>query len=125
MAYSGNPRSIIAGSGVTVTPINGTGSNTVVISANGGGDSLLKVTLVDTDYTATNNDYYIGATEKNITVTLPLGITGKVFIVKNQVNGNIKVEGTGGEFLDSSSTKTLGSEASLIAVFDGTRWNLI
>lgn len=105
------------GSGLSITPAG-------VLSATGGGSSLLNVSLVAVDYTATLNDYYIGATKKNITITLPLGIVGKVYIVKNQVEGSIKVKGTG-ENLDQSGDKTLGSGASLITVFDGTRWNII
>lgn len=105
------------GSGLSITPAG-------VLSATGGGSSLLNVSLVAVDYTATLNDYYIGATKKNITITLPLGIVGKVYIVKNQVEGIITVKGTG-QNLDQSGDKTLGSDASLITVFDGTRWNLI
>lgn len=106
------------GSGLSITPAG-------VLSATGGSSSLINVSLVSVDYTATINNYYIGATKSGITITLPLGVAGKVFIIKNQVSGNIRVEGSGGETLDSSSFKTLGSDASLIAVFDGFRWNLI
>ena len=105
------------GSGLSITPAG-------ILSATGGGSSLLNVSLVAVDYTATLSNYYIGATKKGITITFPKGVTGKVFIVKNQAEGNIKVKGTG-QNLDQSGDKTLGSESSLIAVFDGTRWNLV
>jgi hypothetical protein len=105
------------GYGLSITPSG-------ILSTNGG-SSLVNVTLVDTDYNATIDEYYIGALKDKITITLPLGIVGKVFIVKNQVMGKITVEGTNGELLDSSSSKTLGSDVSLIVVFDGLRWNLI
>jgi len=104
------------GSGLSITPLG-------VLSAIGG-SSLINVKLTAVNYTALATDYYIGATKKDITITLPLGIVGKVYIVKNQVSGNIKVKGTGQD-LDSSGDKTLGSEASLFVVFDGTRWNII
>lgn len=107
---------IQVGSGLSITPAG-------VLSATSG-NSLISVKLTTTNYTATATDYYIGANKKDITITLPLGITGKVYIVKNQVEGNIKVKGTG-QNLDSSGDKTLGSEASIIVVFDGTRWNII
>jgi hypothetical protein len=94
-----------------------------VLSATGG-SSLLNVKLTSTNYTATDSDYYIGATKKDITITFPAGVIGKVYVVKNQAEGNIKVKGTG-QNLDQAGDKTLGSESSLIAVFDGTRWNLI
>jgi len=108
---------IQVGTGLSITPAG-------VLSATGGGSSLLNVKLVAADYTATLDDYYIGATKKNITITFPKGVVGKVYIVKNQADGNIKVKGTG-ENLDQSGDKTLGTEASLIAVFAGTRWNLV
>ena len=109
------------GSGLSITPAG-------ILSATGG-SSLIDVVIVNTDYTASIDDYYIGATAKNITITLALGIVGKVYIVKNQMGddggGSIKVQGSGGETLDSSSYKTLGTNSSLIAVFDGIRWNLV
>ncbi len=106
------------GSGLSITPAG-------ILSATGGGSSLLNVKLTSVNYTATASDYYIGATNKNITITLPAGVVGKVYIVKNQgTSGNITVKGTG-QNLDSSGDKTLGSEGSLIAIFDGTRWNLV
>jgi hypothetical protein len=107
---------IQVGAGLSITPAG------VLSAANSSGS--INVTLTAVNYTATNSDYYIGATKKSITITLPLGTVGKVYIVKNQVEGSIKVKGTG-QNLDDSGDKTLGTEASLILVFDGTRWNII
>ncbi len=86
---------------------------------------MLNVTLVSTNYTVLATDDYIGTTQKNITVTLPLGITGKVYIIKNKANGNIMVNTTGGETIDTSLSKSVGSESSLYVIFDGIRWNII
>lgn len=105
------------GSGLSITP---TGILSVI-----GGNSLINVKLTAVNYTALIADYYIGATKKDIDITLPLGITGKVYIVKNQVNGSIEVKASGGQKIDTSNDKTLGTEASIIVVFDGTRWNII
>lgn len=107
------------GVGLAITPAG-------VLSATGSGDSLINVKLTDVNYTASNSDFYIGATDDDVIITFPLGIVGKVYIVKNQAtSGNITVRGSGGQKLDTSTTKTLGNNASLIAVFDGTVWNLI
>ena len=107
------------GSGLSITPSG-------VLSAIGSsGCCSLNVHLTSKDYTATKDDCYIGATDNDIDITLPLGVTGKVYIVKNQNGGNIKVKATGGQKIDTSSFKTLGSESSLTVVFDGTRWNVI
>ena len=106
------------GSGLSITPSG-------VLSTTSGSSSFINVTLTNVDYTATASDYYIGATKKEIDITLPLGITGKVYVIKNQATGNIKVKCSGGQTLDTSSSKTLGSESSIIVVFDGSRWNVI
>ncbi len=107
---------IQVGGGLSITPLG-------VLSATGG-SGLINVKLTAINYTALITDYYIGATKKDITITLPLGIVGKIYIVKNQAEGSVKVKGTG-QNLDNSGDKTLGSEASLFVVFDGTRWNII
>jgi hypothetical protein len=106
------------GSGLSITPLG-------VLSATNSGTDIINVTLTGVDYTALLTDYYIGATDDDLTITLPLGVVGKVYYVKNQANGNIKIKGTSGETLDSSSSKTLGTNASIIVVFDGTRWNIM
>jgi hypothetical protein len=109
------------GSGLSITPSG-------VLSATGGDDDCcekVKVKLTSTNYTITDDDYYVGATNNNITITLPTGILGRVYYVKNQSRGNIKVQGSGGQTLDGAAFKTLGSESGMIVVFDGTRWNIL
>ena len=110
------------GTGLSITPagiLSTTGSS--------GGAPILTVYKTSVNYTATALDCYIGATKSGITITFPSGSpVGKVYIVKNQADsGNITVTGTGGQKLDNSSSKTLGNDASLIAIFDGTRWVLV
>lgn len=90
-----------------------------------GSCSLASVKLVKENYTALENDYYIGTLEKNITITLPESQIGKIYCVKNQVSGNIKLIGTNGQTIDSDAFKTLGTDTSVMVIFDGTRWNVI
>lgn len=107
------------GSGLSITPAG-------VLSASGAATGLINVYLTSVNYTITSSDYYVGGTTGGITITLPSGTTGKVYVIKNQAaSGNITVTGTGGQKLDTSVNKTLGGDASLIVVFDGTRWNLV
>lgn len=108
------------GAGLSVAP-DGT------LSANGGGagNCFFTVTLVDEDYTATANDCYIGTVKKDIEIKLPKGVVGKVYIVKNRANGNIKVIASNNQTIDSSTSKTLGTDDSLMVVFDGSKWNVI
>lgn len=117
IATTTSPGIVQVGSGLAITPSG-------ILSATGG-SSLINIKLTSIDYTATASDYFIGATKKDIDITLPLGITGKVYIIKNQVSGNIEVKCSGGQKIDTSSSKTLGTEDSLVVVFDGTRWNVI
>lgn len=106
------------GSGLSITSAG-------VLSATGSGTDLINVKLTAVDYTALATDYYIGATKKDIDITLPLGIVGKVYVIKNQAIGNIEVKGSGGQTIDISLDKTLGTNGSIVVVFDGTRWNII
>lgn len=108
------------GSGLAITPAG-------ILSATGGDDDCcsVDVKLTNSSYTAKKDDCYIGATTSNITITLPAGVTGKVYYVKNQSNGNVKVQGSGGQTIDGAAFKTLGSNNSIMAVFDGARWNVL
>lgn len=90
-----------------------------------GNCNFFNVRLVSTDYTVSTDDTYIGAITKNIRITLPLGITGRVYYIKNQSNGNIKVDTTESQTIDGSSFQTLGSNGSMNVVFDGFQWNII
>jgi len=106
------------GSGLSITPAG-------VLSTTNQSSDFVNVTLTGVNYTATSTDLYVGATNNNITITLPKGILGRVYYIKNQVAGNIKVQGTGGETIDGTPFQTLGSNAGFIVVFDGTRWNIL
>lgn len=117
IATTTSPGVVQVGSGLSITPSG-------ILSATGG-SSLINVKLTSVDYTASATDYYIGATKKDIDITLPLGITGKVYVIKNQVSGNIKVKASGSQKIDTASDVTLGTNNSIVIVFDGSRWNVI
>lgn len=107
------------GSGLSITPSG-------ILSATNSGDSnFVTVKLTDFSYSITADDSYVGATSKNITITLPAGILGRVYYIKNQANGNIKIKGSGGETIDSNAFQTLGSDSGFMVVFDGARWNIL
>ena len=106
------------GSGLAITPGG-------VLSATNSSSDFITVFLTNISYTATAADSYIGATKNNIVITLPTGQLGRVYYVKNQSNGNIKVQGTGSETIDGAAFRTLGSNAGFMAVFDGSRWNIL
>jgi len=112
------------GSGLSIT-LEG------ILSATGGDSGCsVNVKLISANYTATDLDCYIGATgnkddDDDITITLPTGVEGKLYYIKNQGKGSIKVQGTGGQTIDGSSSKTLGTNGSFVTVFAGGRWNIL
>lgn len=108
------------GSGLAITPLG-------VLSATGGSSGTFtgNVHITAVNYTALATDYYIGATQHPLIITLPLGVLGKVYVIKNQANGSITLKGTGVQTIDSSLTKNMGSEDSITVLFNGTRWNII
>lgn len=107
------------GDGLSITPDG-------ILSATSSGSCLINVKLVSYDYTPSASDEYIGCLKKNIVVTLPPGVIGKLYIIKNQSDdGNIKVIGTSGELLDTAMFKTLGTQGMLLALFVGSHWSLI
>ena len=105
------------GSGLSITPQG-------VLSATNS-SSLFAVKIVTANYTPTANDYYIGAIKKDITITLPLGVTGKVYVVKNEETGEITVTGTAGQKIDGSVSEKLSTNKSLMLIFNGTEWQSI
>ncbi len=96
-----------------------------VVSVNGGSNCSRSVTLVDDDYNIKSKDCYVGATANDIKLKLPNGVVGQVYIIKNQANGNIKVETSNSQKIDSATSVTLGTNNSLTVIFDGSRWNVI
>jgi hypothetical protein len=107
------------GSGLAVTPSG------VLSSTNGSGGTIYAVKLTKVNYTALLDDYYIGATDSGITITLPKGVLGKSYAIKNQDNGIVTVKATSPEKIDNSSTQTLATNKAIIIIFDGTQWQII
>lgn len=119
IATTTSPGVVQVGSGLSITPGG-------ILSATGSGSSnFVNVKLTDFSYSITATDSYVGATSKNIVITLPTGILGRVYYIKNQANGNIKVQGSGGETIDGNASQTLGSDGGFMVVFDGARWNIL
>lgn len=109
------------GSGLSIT------SNGILSSTGSSSNGFVNVTLTSTNYTATLSDYYIGITGAPATVILPLGVIGKILVLKNQNQGGgvVRVKTSGDELIDVNEDRTLGSQSSITVLFDGTRWNLI
>ena len=88
-------------------------------------NNFFNIKLVATNYTVTDLDEYIAATVAGTTITLPTGVEGRWYYIKNQSAGNITVQGTGGQTVEGSVFKTLNFSAGIMTVFDGTVWKIL
>jgi len=88
-------------------------------------NNFFNIKLTAVNYTLTDTDEYIGATANGIVITLPAGVEGRWYYIKNQVSGSITVQCTGIDTIDGSASKTLHTNASIMLVFDNIRWNIL
>jgi len=116
--------SVVAGAGVSVS--NSTGY--ITISATGA--DLISTIGVTGSYTATANDEYIGVfSAAAVTISLPLGITGRVYIIKDeygQGSGKITIQPSGTEQIDNKADYIISvPNQSVSVVFRGGQWRII
>jgi hypothetical protein len=116
--------SLTAGQGISIS--NTTGDITISSS----GADFINVTGVAANYTATANDEYIGVNSASlVTVTLPTGISGRVYTVKDEFGpgfGTISVVGTGGQLLDKANNYLISIPfQSISTVFRNNSWHII
>lgn len=131
MSYTNNPRSILAGTGITVTPTTGTGAETVTISANGLALEPVRIATVSPD-TVTNADaivVYELTVPAPVAVTLPVGTAGHIFYLKDgtgdAATNPITVTPTAGT-IDGAATATINTNfGALTLVWNGTAWNIL
>lgn len=91
----------------------------------------LPVATKTADYTATADDYWLVCTTVGITITLPtaVGITGRVYVIKNLTAGTITITSTSSQTFDGAITGaatsvTVPSGAAYHCTSDGTNWFL-
>jgi hypothetical protein len=105
----------------------GSGNQNVTI----GNPSPVAVTDVATPtYTALVTDYMLCVlTNGPVTITLPTGILGTVYIVKDcfgdAANNPIIIQGTGGQLVDGSTATINSPFGSLQLIFNGTDWSIV
>lgn len=132
MSYTNNPTSIIAGTGISITPTTGTGANQITISATG--TQVLAVTIATaTPVTVTNTDDVISVEVTPATavaVNLPAGVTGRVFNIKDglglaSVATPITITPAAGT-IDGAATAVINVPyGSLQLVYSGTEWKIL
>ena len=132
MSYTNNPTSILAGTGISISPTSGTGSNTITISATGI-QTLSVRTAIVTPVTVTNADDVVSVEVPGpvaVAVALPAGVNGRVFNIKDGLGlaapaTPITVTPAAGT-IDGAATATINSPyGSLTLVYSGTEWKVI
>lgn len=116
--------SLTAGQGITVS------SSTGNITISSSGTNFINTVGVTANYPASATDEYIGVNSTSlVTITLPTGIAGRVYIIKDEHGsgfGKINVVGTGGQLVDGVTPYVINvPKQSISAVFRGGSWRLI
>ena len=79
-------------------------------------------------YTITSDDYTINCTANTFTTTLPtaVGITGRIYNIKNSGTGTITIAANGTETIDGSLTAIIATQYNSITIQStGTNWIII
>lgn len=98
---------------------------------NGGNPSPVSVTNVTTTtYTALATDYFLCVdVAAPVTITLPTGILGTVYIVKDcdgdAFTNPITIQGTGGQLVDGSTATINSPYGAIQLIFNGTEWSIV
>ena len=116
--------SVTAGDGITLSGSTGN----ITISATGA--DLIATIGVTGSYTATADDEYIGVfSAAAVTITLPIGVTGRVYIIKDeygQGSGKITIKPSGTEQIDNKADYIISvPNQSVSVVFRGGQWRII
>ena len=116
--------SVVAGAGVSVSASTGY----ITISASGA--DLIATIGVTGSYTATADDEYIGVYSASaVTITLPVGITGRVYTIKDeygQGSGKITIAPSASELIDNKVNYIISVPNQAISiVFRGGQWRII
>lgn len=132
MSYTNNPTSILAGTGITVTPTTGTGANTITISS--AGPEILTVRIaVATPVVVALTDEVISVEVPGpvaVAVTLPAGVTGQVFYIKDGLGlaapaTPITITPAAGT-IDGAATATIDAPyGALTLVYSGVEWKIL
>ena len=133
MSYSNNPTSILAGTGITVTPTSGTGANTVTIAATGTTSLAIRIAVATPIAVNGATDDVISVQVPGpvpVAVTLPVGVLGAAFTIKDGLglanNPNpITISPVAGT-IDGAATATISAPyGALTFIYDGVEWLII
>ena len=118
---STEPTNILAGK----TSIGSTSAPTSTLDVSGS----LELGYVEktSTYTATSSDFTINCTSGSFTINLPtaVGITGRIYVIKNTGVGTITVDGNGSETIDGGEIADIPSYYQLMIQSTGSGWIII
>jgi hypothetical protein len=132
MSYTNNPTSILAGTGIVVTPTTGTGANQITISASGTQVVAVRNAIV-TPVVLNGGDDVVSVQVPGgvaVAVTLPVGTLGRTFTIKDGLGLAtallpITITPAAGT-IDGSATATINTAyGSVTLVYNGTQWLII
>ena len=132
MSYTNNPTSILAGTGISVSPASGSGANQITISSTGVQTVAVSIATT-TPIAVTNADDVISVEVPGsvaVAVTLPVGVTGRVFNIKDGLGlasavAPITITPAAGT-IDGVATAVIDTPyGSLTLVYSGTEWKII
>lgn len=129
MSYTNNPTSIVAGTGIVITPTTGTGANKITISAGGVVITAIRI-AVTTPVAVLGADAAISIQVPGsvpVAVNLPAGVTGQTFIIKDglglaSVAAPITIVPTAGT-IDGAVNAVINTPfGALTLIYDGVQW---
>lgn len=133
MSYTNNPRSILAGVGITVTPSTGTGADVVTISASGIVAATIRNAIITPVIVVAATDGVVSIQVPGpvaVAVTLPVGVLGQEFTIKDGLGlatpaTPITITPTAGT-IDGAATATINAPyGSLTFVYNGIQWLIL
>ena len=132
MSYTNNPTSILAGTGIVVTPTTGTGANTITISASGIQTVAVRNAIV-TPVIVNGTDDVVSIQVPGgvaVAVTLPAGTLGRQLTIKDglglaTVLLPITITPTAGTIDGAVSATITAPYGSITVVYNGTQWLIV
>lgn len=133
MSHINNPRSILAGTGITVTPTTGTGVNAITISASGIVSIAIRNAIITPVVVSAITDDVVSIQVPgpvSVAVTLPIGVLGQEFTIKDglglaSTTTPITITPTAGT-IDGAVAATINAPyGSLTFVYNGTQWLIL
>lgn len=133
MSYTNNSLSIIGGVGITVTPTTNTGATTITLDAVAGPDILaVRIATATPDVVLITDEMvsYEVPGPIAVAVTLPAGVTGQVFYLKDGIGlaapaTPITITPAAGT-IDGAATAVINAPyGALTLVYSGTEWKIL